>query len=279
MRMSHDLAQRHAFAARRRDADVADVVHRLAELLLVARHQVEALLADENLADGIAAHCRLDGVLNVGGVDAEAVGLLAIHHDVNVRLTEHAEQAEIGNAGDRPHHGHDLLALLLEVFQVGAEDFDGEFALHAADRFFHVVGDGLGEAPSHAGNFLHFVIHGLDQQFLVAVELRPPLIARLQIDEILGVEEARGIGAVVGAADLRNHLRHFGKAGEDESRLIHHAPPAVGPVLGASVPRAQMEPSSRCGRNSEPITPPNPRYAVSAKTARAEASTTSAPRR
>ena len=32
------------------------------------------------------------------------------------------------------------------------------------------------------------------------------------------------------------------------------AVPSVGPVLGASVPRTQMAPSSRCGRNSEPIT-------------------------
>ena len=31
--------------------------------------------------------------------------------------------------------------------------------------------------------------------------------------------------------------------------------PSVGPVLGASVARAQMAPSSRCGRNSEPIAP------------------------
>ena len=30
--------------------------------------------------------------------------------------------------------------------------------------------------------------------------------------------------------------------------------PSVGPMLGAAVPNAQMEPSSRCGRNSEPIT-------------------------
>ena len=32
--------------------------------------------------------------------------------------------------------------------------------------------------------------------------------------------------------------------------------PSSGPVLGAAVPRTQMAPSSRCGRNSEPITPP-----------------------
>ena len=30
---------------------------------------------------------------------------------------------------------------------------------------------------------------------------------------------------------------------------------SVGPVLGARVPRTQMAPSSRWGRNSEPMTP------------------------
>src|ERR1019366_5603720 len=35
--------------------------------------------------------------------------------------------------------------------------------------------------------------------------------------------------------------------------------PADGPVLGASVPRTQMAPSSRWGRNSEPMSPPKPR--------------------
>ena len=43
---------------------------------------------------------------------------------------------------------------------------------------------------------------------------------------------------------------------------------SVGPVEGASVPRTQMEPSSRCGRNSEPMAPLKVR-----KTAKANAST------
>ena len=34
---------------------------------------------------------------------------------------------------------------------------------------------------------------------------------------------------------------------------------AVGPSLGGSVPRTQMEPSSRWGRNSEPMGPPKER--------------------
>ena len=96
----------------------------------------------------------------------------AIHHDVDIGLTEHAEQAEIGDAGNRPHDRHDFLAFLLEVLQVGAENLDRQFALHATDGLFHVVGDGLREAPGHAGDLLHFVVHGLDQQFLAPAELR-----------------------------------------------------------------------------------------------------------
>ena len=35
--------------------------------------------------------------------------------------------------------------------------------------------------------------------------------------------------------------------------------PRAGPVLGGSVPRTQSAPSSRCGRNSEPMAPPTAR--------------------
>ncbi len=43
--------------------------------------------------------------------------------------------------------------------------------------------------------------------------------------------------------------------------------PSVGPVLGASVPRTHSAPSSRCGRNSEPITPLNSQERRKAKRA------------
>src|ERR1017187_7306192 len=227
-----DLGERNAFSAGGGDPDVANVVHGLPELLLVPRHEVEALLTDQNLADRIATDRGLNCVLNVGSIDTETVRLFAIDHDVNVGLTEHPEQPEIGNPGDRPHYGHDLFAFLLQIFQVGAEDLHGKFTFNAADGFFHVVGDGLGESPGHAGNLLDFVVHGLDQQFLAATELRTPFTARLEIDEVLGVEEAGGVGAVIGAADLRYHFRHFRKAGENNARLVHHFAAGSGTCTG-----------------------------------------------
>jgi hypothetical protein len=72
-----------------------------------------------------------------------------------------------------------------------------------------------------------------------------PLSFRLEVDEVLGVEEAGPVGAVVGAADLIDDLGDFREAGQDEARLVGDARLSSGPVEGASVPRTQMAPSSR----------------------------------
>ncbi len=110
-------------------------------------------------------------------------------------------------------------------------------------------------------------VHRGDQLVFIFVEDGAPFFFGLEVDEIFGVEEAGGVGAVVGAADLAGDDGDFGKGGEDDARLVGMTRmPSVGPVLGASVPRTQMAPSSRCGRNSEPITP-----LIIRKTARAKA--------
>ena len=56
------------------------------------------------------------------------------------------------------------------------------------------------------------------------MKLRAPLLAGFQVDVIFGVEEAGGIGAIVGATHLRHHLRDFREAGEDQPRLVHDLP-------------------------------------------------------
>ena len=115
---------------------------------------------------------------------------------------------------------------------------------------------GCEKFQSAPGNLFQLTVHGGDQLLFVLVEHGPPLLLRLQIDEVFGVEEAGGVGAVVGTADLADHLRYFrettpGSRAPGSSRACLR----VGPVLGASVARAQIAPSSRCGRNSEPMTP------------------------
>ncbi len=116
---------------------------------------------------------------------------------------------------------YDLVALLLQQLQIIAVELDRQFAFDAADRLLHVVGDGLGKVPDHARHLLQFAIHGADQFFFVLVEGGPPLLLGQQIDKIFGVEKAGRIGAVVGPSHLADHLRHFRKGGENDTRLIH----------------------------------------------------------
>ncbi len=59
------------------------------------------------------------------------------------------------------------------------------------------------------GNFSSSLIHGVDERFLILVEDGTPLLLGLKIDEVFGIEEARRIGAIVGAAGLAHHLRHL----------------------------------------------------------------------
>ena len=112
------------------------------------------------------------------------------------------------------------------------------------------------------GDLFQLAVHGGDQFVFVLMEHGTPFFLRLQIDEVFGIEKASGVGSVVGSAHLAGCHGHF-----RETRPISAAPdsprrmPSVGPVLGARVPRTQMAPSSRCGRNSDPMIPLINRYA------------------
>ena len=68
---------------------------RVAVLRQIAHHQVVARLALQNLCQRVAADGGLDGVLHVGHVDLVAGGLPPIHRDVQIRLTQHAKDAQV----------------------------------------------------------------------------------------------------------------------------------------------------------------------------------------
>ena len=210
----------------------ADVFDGLAELGLVADGEVVALLADQDLGEGFAADGGFDCVLNVGDVDAEAVGGGAIDVEIHVGLAADLEGAEVGDAGDLAHYVLNFVGFGFESLQVGAEEFDGEFTFHAADGFFHVVGNGLGEIPVDAGKLLELFVHGGDEFVFLAVELAAPFFAGVQVDEKFGVVETAGVAAVVGAADLADDLGDFREIGENEARFLGHGDAGGGTGAG-----------------------------------------------
>ena len=102
------------------------------------------------------------------------------------------------------HDVDDLVAFVLrERLKIVAVNLDREFAFYAADRFLHVVCDGLREVPDDAGNFLQLV----DPWRRSALPCLSWKTGRhcsfgFKIDEVFGVEEAGRVGAVIGAAYL-----------------------------------------------------------------------------
>ena len=255
-----ELAERHALAGRREDADVGDVFDRPAEGLLIADGQVIALFADQNLADGFAADGGFHGILHIADVDAEAIGGGAIDDQIHVRLAAHLKCAEIGDAGNLAHDVLNLVRLWLRaVFRSPPKSLTASSPLTPLTASSTLSEIGCEKFQSTPGNLLQFLVHGGDE-IVFCFELGAPLRSREQIDEEFRVVKAAGVAAVVGTADLADDLLDLGEIGQHSAALcLASAMPAVGPVLGASVPRTQIAPSSRCGKNSEPIIPLNAR--------------------
>ena len=72
----------------------------VAVLRQIAHHQVVARLALQHLRESVASDRGLNGVLNIGDVDLIARGLLAIHREVHVRLTQNAKHSQILDPAD-----------------------------------------------------------------------------------------------------------------------------------------------------------------------------------
>ena len=97
-----------------------------------------------------------------------------------------------------------LLAVSVSATQIIAVKLDRVFAFHAGDRFGNIVLQVLREIEFHAGKFILQLGQQLRSQYLLVMGVRP-LACRFQWSEEFGIEQARGVGAVVGTAMLRNH--------------------------------------------------------------------------
>ena len=108
------LRQRHPLSGRGKQANFLDGLLGIAIGRLVAHHHVVALLADQHLTHGVAAHGRLDGVLYVRHVDSKTSRLAAVDRQVEIRLAEIAQELDVMQAGDAVHDRNRFFALLLE---------------------------------------------------------------------------------------------------------------------------------------------------------------------
>ena len=203
--------------------------------------EVELAIAFQHGGRRGAGHRRLDDGVDVAGIEAVARRLGAVDRDVEIRLPQHAEDAEIGHAADLLHLVQDLIGELFQDLEVGADDLDRVGAFDAGDRFLDVVLDILREIEVDAGERRLELGVELGGQVVLGQTPRPFGIG-LQRREQLDVGEGRGVAAVVGPAVLRHDRDDLGMAEQD---LAHFAR-----RLGAAVERhgraASRRESSNC---------------------------------
>ena len=158
----------------------------------------------------------------IGNVDLITRRLCAVYFEIQVGLAQNPKDSQIFNSFDLAHNGDNLIGLLLENVQVIAVDFCGQFALYPTDRLFHVVFYWLRKNPDDTGNFVQFATHGGDQFVLVLTKDRPPLLLRLEVNKVFGIEKTRRIRSVIRAPDLAGALEHLGKGTKHGARLVCH---------------------------------------------------------
>ena len=141
---------------------------------MLLRYSGASRTDDAELAVGLqkrrrrgSAQRRLHDTVDV--VDAEPVArrLGAIDPDVQIRLAEHPERAEIGNALHLRHFAHGRLRDLLEGREVRPDDLDRIGAFDPRQPFLDVVLDVLREIEIDADELVvEFGLQFVDQLFL-----------------------------------------------------------------------------------------------------------------
>ena len=162
------------------------------------------------------------------------------------------EYAEIGHPPDMRENVDNLVGLGLVDLQVGPGYLDAVLTFDAGDGLFDVVADVLREVEDDAReSFLQLLLDMLGQ--LVFRQAARPLVERLERREELDVEEPGDIGAIIGAAELRDYGLDFTGCSRRMERMrpVYVADCSIEIDMG-SVARIQRLPSSSFGMNSRP---------------------------
>jgi hypothetical protein len=164
-----ELSESDALSGGREKADVLDRFGGVAIGSLVANGKVVVSFALQDLAYGVAAHGRLNSVLDVRDVDAIAGRGLAIYREVEIWLSDDTKEAEVLHAANTAHDADYMIPKIFEGLKVLTIDFDRELSFDTTDGFLDVVGDRLREVPDDARNLRELTVHGSRQFIFVLV--------------------------------------------------------------------------------------------------------------
>ena len=182
--------------------NIADLLGIVAILPLQAHDQIELFFTLHHLGRHIAADTRLDQGVDIRDIQTVAGDLSAVDGDGQAGLPQFLHQSDVADAA---HLLQDLFDgechFFCSTFRSEPNTLTARALLQSGFRFVHRILGRLGVVEDDAGKGRQLLIHGLDQRRLGAVGAGP-FGVRLKTHEKLDVEEAGGIGAVIGPAQL-----------------------------------------------------------------------------
>ena len=200
---------------------VANRLQTIAVLRREPHRDVELTIGFQERGGHCPSQRRLHDRVHVAHIHAVARRFFAIDPDVEIRLPQDPEDAEVGDPPDLGHLPHRLLGEAFQDREIGADDLDGVGAFDPGQPFLDVVLDVLREVESDPDEFVRELLLQFFNQLFLCPSGRP-LLERLERHEELCVEEARGVAAVIRASVLGDDGDHFRVLEQHRADLIHH---------------------------------------------------------
>ena len=200
-----EFGERDLLAGGRGHEQIADFARARTVLRLHADDEVEEFFALDDLRGGLAADCGLDDRFDIVDIDAVARDFRAVGIDGQAGLAEFADDGELLEAGRVIEDVAISTALFSSTLRSGPKTFTASADLEAGERFVHGVFGGLREIEDDAGVGRRACCSTSSTQIVLGVDgaLTPGLVVvGFEADVKLAIEEAGGIGAVVGAAEF-----------------------------------------------------------------------------
>ncbi len=206
----------NALAAGSADREVAQICQWIT-ILRKAHRQVKPSFTLKNFRDDSPSGCRFDAILHVLNVDSIAGGCVAIHRELQLRLTDEMIIVEVCHPANSAQDGCDLFGLGFQHKKIRAIELNGELTFDAGKRLIDVVLDRLREVCRDAANAREPIVHGFSE-FLLILDF--PFVAGLESDEKLGVVRTVRVCPIIRRSQLGYHDSGFGKSQQTLADLV-----------------------------------------------------------
>ena len=165
------------------------------------------------------AHGGLNRSVDVARIQSIASSAHAVNLNVQIRLPECVENAQVGYAVNLGHGGHHIDRQLFQRRQVWPDDLHRIGAFDARQPFFNVVLNVLGKIETYARELVGKLVLQLRNQPLFGHAGRP-FLKGLERCKQLHIVKTRRVAAIIGSTVLGHHSEDFRVALDDLAHAV-----------------------------------------------------------